>query len=541
MKRSGHPSDRGRPHEAAGRGRWLRSAFPILLTAAWVLLSFVWIWTNPIGSAPDEGDHYVRAIAAGYGEFTGSYAPPLPSDPPGTPNGRRYFTIPAGLAPAVQFACDAFHPEKSAACQDGPGVPPRSTVVLSSAASYMPTGYILPGLLMRLAADPYSALRLGRLASALTALSLLGIAAGSLWSRRRSPLALAGLLLAVTPMQIFLLTEVGPNGLEIAASICFLAVGMRLVRPGAPTGMRHWAALAYAGAILATARPTGPLWVVGGTIVLLLLGGGSVLLGNLRRTMPSALLAGAIVVAGVVANVIWQSGFHDTVHVSPSRLISSFWDGVAFVPGLFQEMIGFFGWIDTVLPTRAYLGWEVAVIALALAAVVLGTWRQRLLVILLAIGIPLACGGLTVYLTLAFGLQIVGQGVQGRYLMPMVVWFPLVCGEVLQLRWSMRRLAFAGGVTAALTILVACFQFGAWYLNSRRYAVGVGGPLLFFRGPAWSPTGGWAFWIAAAVVATALMALGGVSTLLGSTVDAETPPPPVPVPAPADAPLTDPP
>jgi len=47
----------------------------------------VWIWSNPLGAAPDENDHYIRAVAAGYGQFTGAPAPLQPNDPQGIAGG----------------------------------------------------------------------------------------------------------------------------------------------------------------------------------------------------------------------------------------------------------------------------------------------------------------------------------------------------------------------------------------------------------------------------------------------------------------------
>src|ERR1700680_4091605 len=384
-----------RPRDAHTWWQPARSAWvlPGLLVAAWTLFAVVWIWSNPLGAAPDEADHYIRALAAGQGNLVGMAAPPGASDSQDILSGRRYFTIPAGMGIAPQFACDAFYPNITAACANGPGSPSPQTVVPSTAGTYMPTSYLLPGALMRLASDPYTALRLGRVGSALLSMSLLVGAAALLWSGARSAFALLGLTLAVTPMQIFLLTEVGPNGLEIAAAICFAAAVIRLARP-APVSAWHWAGFAFGGIVLGATRPLGPAWIAGGLLMFLLLAGPSDLGRRLRQRPWAAGAAGVTVLAAAAVSIWWQSRYHTSVHASLTTLLGAFWDNVNHVPNLFREMIGRFGWLDTSLPEPIYLLWMTAVVALAVIGLLVGTWQQRLLICSLGVGIVLIRGAL---------------------------------------------------------------------------------------------------------------------------------------------------
>ena len=492
------------------------SLTPLLLVAAWTLFAIVWIWTNPLGSAPDESDHYIRAVAAGHGHLLGTPAPALPPDPQ-TAVGRRNFPIPVGMAAESTWACDAFHPDQSAACANGPEAVTQGPLAQTAAGTYMPTAYIVPGVLIRLASTPDTALRLGRLGSALLSLSLLATAVWLLWSRRRSAFALLGVMLAVTPMQLFLLSELGPNGLEPAAAICFAAGVLRLARP-APVSRWHWLAFAYGGVLLAATRPLGPLWLVGGGIVALLLVSPA-RIGHRLRELPwvAAASCGAMVAAAVI-NVWWQSRYPSTVHVAPGAFARAFWDGVDQVPRLLGEMVGDFGWLDTLLPTPLLLAWLVAVVFMGSLALLVGTARQRLAVVLLALATVLLGAAITTYLSLDFGYAGGGVGVQGRYLMPLALWFPLVCGEVIHLRRDRLGQLDPHRLVLYVAALTALVQLGAMVVNARRYAVGASGPIFFLPQTLWRPPAGWALWTVLAVAATALaIGSGGLALRVAAT------------------------
>ena len=495
---------RGRGHGAAG------SLVAVLLVVAWVLLAITWVWTNPLGSAPDESDHYIRAVAAGQGEFTGTPAPLAPSDPTGIVGGRRYFPIPAGMGFPAQWACDAFHADQTAACENTPAGRSTGTLGQSAAGTYMPTGYLVPGAFMRLTTDPDTALIVGRLGGALLSLALLGMAAALLWSRSRSPLALVWLVLAVTPMQLFLISEIGPNGLEIAATICFAAGLVRLARPE-PVGVWHWAALAFAGVILGTARPLGPLWVGVAVLGALLLAGFAQVLRRVRELPWAALVTTVAVAAACVINVWWQSRYPTAgAHVSLRALVNNIPADLNQLTRLFQEMVGVFGWLDTFLPAPLYLSWLSAVLLLLVLALAVGTWRDRLLIVLVAAVVTFLGAALTGYLTQSFGYSLAGQGVQGRYLMPLALWLPIAGGEVLLRRRHRLLPLLARGLMPAVAVLAAAIQVGALYVNAHRYAVGADGPAWFFGISQWRPPGGWPVWVAVALAGAVALLAGGV-------------------------------
>jgi len=105
-------------------------------------------------------------------------------------------------------------------------VPARAAPVLtveSTAGTYQPYLYFLPGLVARTAGNPYSALRLGRMVSGAIGVALLGLAVAVLWDPDNPRHSLLGLVVATTPMVVFMVASLNPNGSEIAGGICFIA------------------------------------------------------------------------------------------------------------------------------------------------------------------------------------------------------------------------------------------------------------------------------------------------------------------------------
>jgi hypothetical protein len=95
--------------------------------------------------------------------------------------------------------------------------------------------------------------------------------------------------------------------------------------------------------------------------------------------------------------------------------------------------------------------------------------------------------------------------------MPLVVWFPLVCGEVLYLGRHRLGQLFPRRLVLYMAGLVAFVQLAALLINARRYAVGANGSILFLRAPLWEPPAGWWTWVVLAVFAAVLLTRAGVA------------------------------
>ena len=250
-----------------------RHAPVALLGAGLTLLVLAWVFANPPGAAPDEGRTTCgRSARAGCssraprssrprssGRRSSAQAgkgEPLPGAGLATvlwaAKQTRAFDVPLALS-VTTFGCNDRSSEVSAACLDKPPAGPQSRRVPTYTGTYAPFVYIVPGAAMRTQDSPAAALRAGRLVSALTCLALL-IAAIALTG---GGVALAGMAVALTPMVVYCASILNASGPEIAGSLCFIAAGLRLQRPGA--GPWAWAALAAGGAALTLSRSLGPV------------------------------------------------------------------------------------------------------------------------------------------------------------------------------------------------------------------------------------------------------------------------------------------
>lgn len=475
-----------------------------LIVAGFGLLLVAWAFADPPGASPDEPAHYIKAVAAGRGDIRG--VPDPTAVVPGATVAQaawlrtvtRDFEIEGQLVPA-NFACEGLHPDVTASCHLAPVQPQRQPVRLPSyVGDYPPTLYVGPGLLMRIAGDAVTALLVGRLASAALVLALLGLAAALLGSPRR-PQALAMLAIAATPMVVFLGSSLNPNGGEVAAAACFAAGCLRLSRGSMPPSWA-WPATGVAGAILASSRTLGPLWVALIVVVVLVLAGMRGSLTRVRAGRRWALAAGVLTAAGVIAGLGWDLVTHGHTAAATTSIASRLTADVKLLPGVvLPEQIGVFGFLDVELPRAVYWAWEAGVGALLLLALAVAGARERVALLL--------AGAVAVAVTLGVAALLIdptGFPTQGRYTLPFSAAVLLLAGEIIRRHHA--RLRRLGAVLLPLAMTAAAvLQAYSWWQNARRYAVGADGPFWFLPSAQWSPPGGWWPWIAVMLAgATAL-------------------------------------
>jgi hypothetical protein len=487
-----------------------RHPAPLLLVAGFLLATLAWVFANPPGAAPDEPSHHAKAVAAGHLDLVGVRAsiPPeafAPEQLRQVQRSYRSFHVPRRLRFRSSLACTAFHPERTARClgEDTPALAPDPQP--SIVGAYQPFLYVPVGLVMRAGRDREGALLLGRVASAALSVGLLAKAVGLTWAGGVGgrPVRLLGLVVAVTPMVLFLSSEVGASGPEIAGAIALLAAVLRLSRPGPPAGPTAWWAAAGAGLLLGLSRPLAPLWVALAAALLVALAGPRRGWALVRAGGRPAAWAAGLTGAGVAANVAWSvsRGLR-----TPFRLGAVVHDAARLHGQLVRvgrEAVGVFGWQDTAMPPFAYLAWAALLAGLVVAALVLADRRHRLVLLGLVVVVGLV--------TVLVGAQLDQNGFDllGRYLLPVAGAVPLVAGEVLSRRaataWAVRALVLAAAATAATIQLVG------WVANARRYAVGGRGRVWFVPHAEWSPPGGWWPWLAVATVATAAQVAAALS------------------------------
>ncbi|MDQ6900590.1 MAG: DUF2142 domain-containing protein, partial [Candidatus Dormibacteraeota bacterium] len=327
----------------------------LLLLAGYSALAVAWLAANPPGAGPDEDAHYVRAAGLSQGEVLGqkvrvqrSAGQPAAGLAFAEAVDRTYY-VPGQLAPPDFSSCYRFLPGRSAACADL-GRAGNAGRRLTYVGVYPPFAYVQAAALMALADQPVEALYLGRLGTALLCSFLLLLTALTLWRGRRSLLVLAGFQLAITPMVLFLATTLAPSGVEVAASACFFAAGLRIVTGRRQPLKLEWTALALGGFFLATSRALGPGWLIADILALLAFVPSLNLRQRLLRPDRPGRLALAAVAGGLALALAWGVWINEGAGLTLGEAAKGMATASQQLRWLAPQQIGGFGWLDVTLP-----------------------------------------------------------------------------------------------------------------------------------------------------------------------------------------------
>jgi hypothetical protein len=362
-----------------------------------------------------------------------------------------------------------------------------------------------------------------RLLSALWSALFLALALMAIVAWSRSRLLLAGFLLAMTPMTIFLASTVNPNGLETTIATCLWVAGLVLVLERAeapPPGLI--ALVTVAGCALAMVRVLSPLWVCLIGLALLGLGRPRQLWHLLRRHRGVQVGLGLVVVCAV-AGALWVLVVHANQTlpglVVPKGITTA--HTAALAAGLtgpyLADLVGFFGWTDTGPPLLTMWVWFCGVGFAAVAAAIVAGVRR--MVVLAAMVVVVVAAPVVVDVASASSRGFVWQG---RYGLPLAVGIPLA-GMALVDRSDLLR---PGRNRLLVLVAVGVFlgDVAAFVAALRRNTVGIHGPTDPFGGRWHPPLGsvGVTVWFAVA----AALAVGWVC-LLALAVRRSTEPAPV--------------
>ncbi len=466
-----------------------------MAAAGFFVLMSAWALADPMLSGPDEPAQIVHAEALVRGQLVGTPVPPahdpaLPPHATGDPD--VWVRVPGILKNVNQFVywCFIFDVDRTPRCAPPLAGPSHDVRVVTYVARYPPLYYAVVGLPSL--ADPGPPGIIGmRLVSALLSAVLLAVALGL--ALRRSRIAALAVLVAATPTVVYYGASVNPNGLEMAAAVCFFTSVLALALPDrCPHTTAHIAAAAVSGCVLALARGLSPVWV-GVALLTALCVADRTRLRDLARLRAARAAAAALAVA-VVAAVAWIVRAHALLELSRPyprkigdlRILAAALDAT---PHYLLEMVGVFGANNVRPPLFATAATVTLFGLLVLAGLALGTWRERLALtgLLTAIVVvPLAADVL--------GGHRYGLGWQGRYTLPLGVGCPLVAGFVLARAASQRapgRPALRAQAEALVlpgALLLGAGQFLSLWWDLRRFMVGAGGPLsAVFRHGSWQP------------------------------------------------------
>jgi hypothetical protein len=506
-------------HQPASHCR--RRFLPSMVLVSYVLITAAWIVGNPPPAAPDEWSHYLRAVSLGHGQLIGQPAgieggkaiaghlqTQLPEETyqkilASVAENTALVRIPAGLTPGW-FRCGGAQtdPKASVRCLNDSLPLDEARDWFNQTATYQPFPYLLPAAISRLAASPDNLSRLMRTAKATLSLGLVGTAMFLVWSPQARLVSLVGMVVALTPMAVFLSATLNPSGLEIAAAAAFAAALLRIGRGTHLPPNWAWLLLGCSGGVLALSRTQGPFWMVGIIVLTFSMDGPRAVARKAREQRAWALPAAVALVVAVLMNRVWEFLYGPSLTFDPWPLGTSLSQGLAQLPLVLREQIGVFDYLEFGLPLMAYALWGTLAVALGAIALLIGTTRERL-ILLTAAAAALALPVLVVAAT----IRHTGFSLQGRYVLGFTALVPLLAGEILVRRHDRLQALDAGQLFLPFAAGVSFVQFVAWWTNARRFAVGVNGPRWFLPSAEWSPPLGWWPWLLLAAAGAALLFL----------------------------------
>lgn len=441
-----------------------------------VALLATWAVATPRFAVPDEPAHLFKAYGTAHGEALGTtvegFAPTI-----------RLFDVPHSMGtphlPVGQgLSCYFGYPEVPADCAVG-----SDGAAISTAAATPPFWYMVIGGGARLVGGATRIVAY-RMMNAVVcgALFALAFAIGRNSRRRRlTPL----LLVALTPITLFLAGGVQPSGFEIAAFAVFWSLSLHVDHPRAASATGGFAVGALFAAVLLSRF--GAVLAVGtaSAVVVILLGSAGVR-HFLNRRFLGALLG--TTAAAVIALAAWSRFAGASVNDSRTASNWTRWHVITYtvgaLPEIARQIVGVLGWLDTSLPFGAYLLYGVFTLMLITGV---GLSRNRRL-IAAAIALIAALAVVPVVVNL-ISAPTAGLIWQGRYSVPLF----LGLGVLGMMGWGRYVETSGDGRVSTMVRIAACVCFagtevlGFWQAM-RRFTVGAHGKIWLTEPLPWQPS-----------------------------------------------------
>ncbi len=433
-----------------------------------LVLIVTWVVAVPRWAVPDEPAHVYKAYGTAHGQLLGVE---IVSDPPRASNYRRFDGPPSlGIG---DLRCYVGQPDIPAGCDVGGG-----PELISSAARYPPYYYAAVGGAAA-AVGRADSVRAYRLASSV--LCAAALAAAFALIRRSKACRLAPLMLiALTPMALFMMCSVNPNATEIAG---FIVVWALLVRLCTDDQLSKGLALAtsISAAVLVISRPISAVWLVCIAAVALIAASP----GRRREFFRLPYLIRMLVplAASAIASIAWlrYSSFEigDESVATDLKLGEVLRQSVDAWPLYYRQTIGILGWLDTDLPVITYVGWTVALLSVAMIYLIRSTARNWLALGALVaawLALPLAIN--------AFTAADAGLSFQGRYSLPILAGLAFL--PMFDRRQERAPRTSTMLMYLALALITIAEVAGFWQ-TLRRFSVGADGKVWLVGDLPWRP------------------------------------------------------
>lgn len=458
----------------SGLQRW---SYPSLVFGALLALLSTWAIATPLFASPDEPAHLFKAYATAHGEAIGDevegFGPTI-----------RQFDVPLEMStpvnpPGLGLRCYFGLPHVSAACATEPGGPPIST-----AAVLPPFWYGLVGGGARLAGADTSQ-RVYRLVNAALCAALFAVAFAFVRRsryRRLSPL----LVVALTPMTLFLAGSVNPNGFEIAAFAVLWAMVLLIDSPRAPTTRSGLLVGALFAAVLLSRFGAGISVASGGVVVMIMLGR-----DELKRFLNRKFLTAVIGVtsASILLLIAWSRYAGVSVNDERAAVDWTRWHVITYtvgaLPTIARQVVGELGWLDTGLPLVVYAFY--ALLSAVLVAGVILSRNRRLIAATVALIVGL---GAVPVLVNIISAPTAGLIWQGRYSIALFVGLG-VLGMAGWWRFASEgddRDEMVTSVRWFVAVGFAITEVLAFWQALRRFSVGSRGKIWLVEPLPWKPS-----------------------------------------------------
>ena len=454
----------------------------ILLVPVLVLISLgAWAFASPAGSAPDDEFHLASIWCANDARTD--------LCKPGPEEGQRY------ISPAlVHVSCYAHDANRTPECQAEFLAQPEEPTALTERGSfennYPPVYYAFMNLFV--SGDMQVSAIIMRFVNALLFVAI-STALYLLLPVARRPTLVWTFLISMVPLGLFVLASDNPSSWAI------IGVGMSwlaLVGFFETTGRRRIALGALFGLTVimaAGSRADAALYtIIGSTIACFLT------FERTRTWLKLAILPVVFAAVGIFfffasrQATVLSSGLGGAERMLPIDKLGLLAYNFAELPVLWLGVFGNWnlGWLDTVMPPIVWVGSFAVFIGVVFIGIGASTRRKTAAVI--ALGLALFV--VPMYVLVA-GNNSVGQNVQPRYILPLVI----VLAGVAMFGVGARRLRFSTFQLVLVGLALAFAQTFALYVNIRRYVTGAGatnpnldgGVVWWWSGPVVSPMTLW--------------------------------------------------
>lgn len=441
--------------------RILRSRFRLIYLAPVLALIALTAWAvgTPMGSSPDDDFHLVSTWC--------SSASPAAHCTEGTaPSNRR---VPEALLTSI---CYQASPGVSAACQLKTNFNPNKTVITARGnfvGGYPPLFYDFMGLFV--SPNILESVILMRLVSVVLFVGLT-TALFLLLPRSRRPTLIWGWIATTVPLGLFIIASNNPSSWAVigvgsswlALLGWFETAGLRKICLGV--------VFALSVLMAAGARGDGAIYASLGIAVVIFLAFKRSRLFLLSCVLP-VLMVGICIYFFISAQQVISglNGFGgpnspDVPGATRSLSYLIFYN-LLNIPMLWAGVFGSFGlgWLDVAMPKLVLYGAVGSFITVA--AVGFGRLTMRKALVLGVVALSLI---VVPVLVLTRGSDVVGEEVQPRYILPLIVLF----GGLLVLQTGRRAVQFTRGQVILITATLAVIQAVALQTTMRRYISGFG-------------------------------------------------------------------